>query len=212
MVFIFSVTVRLWLCMFIGWGGRLEASHQSFGSRAWTTRGKSLFCGNTNKVKASCVSQTVLGKEALSVGWRGDVRRSLSKLLEVWFSQQVIFKIDSVLMVWVYAITMIGPLQCERAGQENMKGLVLPEIPAKTVLCPLVATMSYRWFYRKIQRDKGRKHFGFGHGVFKPGQNNLNTTEWAGAQDLQQRISAALNCTCFSRSAEEWKGSFLWPA
>lgn len=132
---IFSVSVRLWLCIFIGWGGRPEAPHQSFGSRAWTTRGESLFCGNTNKVKASYVSQTVLGKEALSVGWRRDVRRSWSKLLEVWFPQLMIFKIDSAFLVRVYGITMIGPLQYEGVGQENVKGLVLSEISAETVLC-----------------------------------------------------------------------------
>lgn len=75
-------------------------------------------------------------------------------------------------------------MKYEGAGQENVQGLVRSEIPAETVFCPLVATMSYRWFHRKVQRDKGRKHFGFGQGVFKAGQNNLNTTGWAGAQDL----------------------------
>lgn len=114
-VFIFLLSVRLWLYMFIGWGGRPEAPHQSFGSRAWATRGKSLFCGNTNKVKASCVSQTVLGKEVLSVGGRRDVRRSLSKLLEVWFPQQVIFKIDSAFLVWIDGITMIGQYEVWRS-------------------------------------------------------------------------------------------------
>lgn len=113
MVFIFSVSV--WLCMFIGWGGRPEAPHQSFGSRAWTTRGKSLFCGNTNKVKAFCVSQTVLGKGVLSVLGRRDVRRSLSKLLEVWFPQHMVFKIDSSFLVWVYGITMIGQYEVWRS-------------------------------------------------------------------------------------------------
>lgn len=47
----------------------------------------------------------------------------------------MIFKIDSAFLVRVYGITMIGPLQYEGVGQENVKGLVLSEISAETVLC-----------------------------------------------------------------------------
>lgn len=57
---------------------------------------------------------------------------------------------------------MIGPLQYEGAVQENVKGLVLSEIPAETVLCSLVATMNYRWFYRKVQREKDILSLGMG--------------------------------------------------
>lgn len=90
----------------------------------------------------------------------------------VWAFGGLIFPAGDFL-VWVYGITMICPLQYEGACQENVKGL-LSEILQKQCF----VLWWYRGFYRKVQRDKGRKHFGFLQGVFKAGQNNLNTTGW----------------------------------
>lgn len=125
-VFIFSMSVRLWLCMFIGWGGRPEAPHQSFGSRTWTTRGKSLFCGNTKKIKASCVCQTVLGKEALSVGWGGACLSFWRfDFPSRWFLGVSLWHhYDLPPSVWR---SLSG--ECERPTVRD---------PAETVLCPLV--------------------------------------------------------------------------
>lgn len=100
---------------------------------------------------------------------------------------------------------MIGPLQYERASKENVKGLALSQIPAETVLCVLSFGSHHELQVVLQGGTEGQKQKAFGvwaEGCVKAGQNNLNTTGGAGAQDLQQRISAAQNCRCFSRRAE----------
>jgi len=103
---------------------------------------------------------------------------------------------------------MIGPLQYERASKEDDKGVALSQVPAETVLYVL-SFCSHHELQVVLQggtEGQRQKAFGFwAEGCVKAGQNNINTTAGAGAQDLQQRICAAQNCRYFSRSAERWK-------
>lgn len=79
----------------------------------------------------------------------------------------MIFKIDSAFLVRVYGITMIGPLQYEGVGQENVKGLVLSEISAETVLCLSFGSHHELQVVLQTSREGQRqKAFGVWAGVF----------------------------------------------
>ena len=148
-----------------------------------------------------------LESKPLSVGWRREVRRSLSKMMEVWFPQQIILKIYRAFSLWDYAIAMIGPLQYERASNKNVKGLALSQISAETVFCCVLSFGSQHELHVVLQgsaEGKDRKRLGFGQrDVLK---QDRTTSVKLGKQELRTCNKGFLQLRIADASAEVQKG------